>query len=357
MTRTMLPRISADLPGTGGVIKTMPQDFVVEEIPERAPSGEGAHLYLWIEKRDLDADGLLRHVAGALGVDRRDVGSAGNKDAHAVTRQWLSVPADHGGDLAQVEDDRVRILDVSRDREKLRTGRLLGNRFDILIRDVVPDAAQRAAAITARLQRDGLPSFYGPQRFGDGGVTADLGFALLRGESPPEVQRRGFLRRLALSAAQSSLFNEYLVTRMADGLFHTVLAGEVIEDRRTLTPAWVLDAAADQARYDARRVVPLGPMFGPKMRPAKKDAGRREAAVLQAADLTLDAFAAFGKLAPGTRRPIAVWLDDLTVTAGDDGLHLRCTLPPGIYATVLLAEIIGVPPGTAGEARGAKKTS
>ncbi len=35
--------------GTGGVIKSRPDDFVVEEIPLYEPKGEGEHLYLRIE--------------------------------------------------------------------------------------------------------------------------------------------------------------------------------------------------------------------------------------------------------------------------------------------------------------------
>ncbi|HTB58595.1 MAG TPA: tRNA pseudouridine(13) synthase TruD, partial [Polyangia bacterium] len=30
-----------------------PETFTVEEIPAYAPSGEGTHLFLWIEKRGL----------------------------------------------------------------------------------------------------------------------------------------------------------------------------------------------------------------------------------------------------------------------------------------------------------------
>ena len=52
-------------------------------------------------------------------------------------------------------------------------------------------------------------------RFGNGGETSNMGFALLRGERVPRRPTL-FLRKLALSAAQSWLFNDYLGQRLID---------------------------------------------------------------------------------------------------------------------------------------------
>ncbi len=60
--------------------------------PPIAPSGEGTHLFLWIEKRGLTTFDAIARIARALGVAPRDVGYAGLKDRHALTRQQLSVP-------------------------------------------------------------------------------------------------------------------------------------------------------------------------------------------------------------------------------------------------------------------------
>src|SRR5262245_66044597 len=87
------PLITADLPALGGRIKQEPEDFDVEEIPAYEPSGVGEHLYLWIEKRGLGAEFFVRQVAKRLGIAPGEVGAAGLKDRHAVTRQYVSVPA------------------------------------------------------------------------------------------------------------------------------------------------------------------------------------------------------------------------------------------------------------------------
>ena len=69
-----------------------PDRFVVEEIPAYAPSGEGTHTFVWLEKQGLTTFDAIALVAKAFGLSSRDVGYAGLKDKQATTRQWLSLP-------------------------------------------------------------------------------------------------------------------------------------------------------------------------------------------------------------------------------------------------------------------------
>ena len=101
----------------GGELKSEPEDFEVEEIPAYEPSGEGEHLFLWVEKRDVSADFLQSQLASRLQIDRSTIGMAGLKDRRAVTRQWISVPASceggcHG--VAAVTDSLRRADDSLR---------------------------------------------------------------------------------------------------------------------------------------------------------------------------------------------------------------------------------------------------
>jgi tRNA pseudouridine13 synthase len=341
-----LPRIAGDLPGTGGVIKKEPDDFEVEEIPAYEPDGDGEHLYLWIEKRGVPADELVRRVARAARVSPRDVGTAGLKDARAVTRQWVSVPAPAESSLSELDARDLRVLRVARHRNKLRTGHLQGNRFRILVRDVGPDALARAEAIVARLEETGLPNFFGAQRFGRGGETVEIGWTLLRGERSAALSRaprgrRGFLKRLALSAAQAALFNDFLCRRMADGLLHDVVDGDVMQVAASGGPFIAEELERERARLARREIVVTGPMFGPKMRGPRRAAADRELAVLEANCLAAEAFDGHGKILSGTRRAILIRPVELAVAAVGEGLELRFELPSGSYATRLVAEITG----------------
>jgi tRNA pseudouridine13 synthase len=183
-----------------------------------------------------------------------------------------------------------------------------------------------------------LPNFYGPQRFGRDGSTVDLGLQCLAGRAPRRI--RPFLFRFALSAVQSLLFNDYLARRLTDGLFRTVLDGEVMAKWPLGALFVAKDVPAEQARFDARETVTAGPMFGKKTFPGEGIAAEREAAVLRDHGMSPATFGGFGKLVLGTRRHNLIYLDDLTATWEPEGLHLAFTLPAGSYATVLLAEVM-----------------
>ncbi len=330
-----VPQLTADLPGTGGRIKAELDDFEVEEIPAYEPAGTGDHLYLWVEKRDVGAEYLAKLLSRKLGVAANDIGTAGMKDRRAVTRQWVSVPASAEPRLPAIDGDGLTLLSVSRHGNKLRPGHLRGNRFRVLIRDA--DAA-KAEPILTRLRECGLPNYYGEQRFGHDGETVNLGMAMVRREPTPRVNP--FLRKLALSAAQSQLFNDWLGRRSTDGLLRTVLPGDVLAKWPAGGMFVSTDVAADQPRLDARELVPAGPMFGRKTFAAAGVAAEREAAVLADAGLTPASFAGFGKLVEGTRRHALVYVEDMTATVEPDGLRLTFALPAGSYATVLLGEVM-----------------
>jgi tRNA pseudouridine13 synthase len=350
------PMLTADLPGIGGRIKGQPEDFEVEEVPAYEPSGNGDFLYLWIEKRGMGAEYFARQIAKRLAIAPGDVGTAGLKDRHAVTRQMVSVPAAVEARLSQLDGDGIRLLRIGRHSNKLRPGHLRGNRFRILVRDVDPSASERIEPIVARLRSEGLPNYFGPQRFGKDGETARSGFALLRKEPPPvgadgrrPTMRSPFFRKLALSAAQGALFNHYLAKRLADGLFRRVLAGDVMAKWPFGGLFVAEDVAREQERFDRRETVHAGPMFGRKTFASASEAAAREAAVLEAAGLARDAFRGFGKLAQGTRRHDVVYLDDLEIQLQPEGLRLSFFLPAGSYATVLLCEITKSAAASAGD--------
>ncbi len=338
-----LPLVTSGLPGIGGVLKSEPADFIVEEIPAYPPEESGEFLFAWVEKTGLSAEQLTSHLARHLGIAHQDVGQAGMKDRQAVTRQLISVPARCAGALAAFEHDQIRVLETHRHRHKLRTGHLKGNRFIILVRDVTPHAAERGQAIGDELTRRGVPNYFGEQRFGRDNETLQLGFDLLRGvKQPGDIPRarRKFLLRLALSAAQSALFNQALADRIRAGALLTVQVGDVMQVVASHGLFVAEDLACEQPRFDAHEIVPTGPIFGPKMVAARSEPGAREARLLDEFQLTADVFAQYGKLTLGTRRAYVTYPGDLQVAAEGHDLRLQFTLPAGCYATVLLAEFM-----------------
>ncbi len=332
------------LPRTGGAYKVSPDDFRVEELPAYPPSGEGSHTYLWIEKRGLDTRQAVSAIARALGVAERDCGTAGLKDRHAVARQWVSVPGAAPEAARALALPGLRVLEVSRHGNKLKTGHLRGNRFEVAVRGACEDALARAEQLLGALAQEGLPNFYGAQRFGRRGDNAETGRALLLGRRTVRDPREA---RLYISALQSDLFNTWLEARVSAGTLRTVRAGDLLCRVPAGGPFASTDPATDQARIDAWEIVPTGPMPGWNMpRPPEGSAARAEEdTLLEAADLSLDSFAHphVKRFAEGTRRAAAVRPEGLRAWLEGDALWLGFSLPPGSYATVLLGEVIGGP--------------
>lgn len=335
---TELPFVTADLPGSGGALRRAPEDFRVDEVPAYLPSGAGPHLYLRVEKRGRTTRDAVRALAQALGVPERDAGCAGLKDKDAVTTQWLSFPVARDPDPAALAAPGLRVLEVSRHQNKLRTGHVRANRFTLAVRG--GDLA-RARACAGALAARGLPNFFGPQRFGAAGRNAAVGRALVTGERTPEAGRAArdrFLRRLSLSAYQSLLFNRWLAERMADGLFAAALAGDVMKKLDTGGLFTCEDPATDGPRVERFEISPAGPMFGHALRLAAGEAGAREARLLEAEGIALADFARGGGEAEGTRRAARLRVE-VALEPLEDGYRAAFELPRGAYATVVMREL------------------
>jgi len=322
-----------------------PETFVVEEIAAYEPAGAGEHTFLWIEKRGLTTMDAVRRLARLLGVDARDVGYAGLKDRSAVTRQWVSIPRVDPERARLIAEPDLAVLQASRHGNKLRTGHLRGNRFEI----VVVLAASDEAALRARLESlaaGGVPNRFGEQRFGAAGDNAAVGLAILRGERRERDHR---LRKLLLSAAQSAVFNRALELRAAGGL-RSVLAGDVLQKVASGGLFITEDVAVDQARVDAGELAITGPMPGGREKepPPGTPARAVEDQALADVGATREDFERAGRDLPGARRPFLVPLtlgdppvqpDPAPVGPEEVALRLRFSLPAGSYATVVVAAL------------------
>ncbi len=165
-----LSYLTGDLPGIGGTLKQRPEDFLVEELPLYEACGSGEHLYMFVEKRQQTTSDVVRRLAKLFGVKRSDIGYAGLKDKHAVTRQHFSVylpdPANDEKLLGRFEFLPFNLLWSRRHTNKLRRGHLKGNRFVIHVRQVDASAAVTAQTTLDRLMALGVPNYVGHQRFG-----------------------------------------------------------------------------------------------------------------------------------------------------------------------------------------------
>ena len=387
--------------GLGGTLRTVPEDFRVEELPLAPPSGHGNVTRAHVEKRGTPTFDLLLFLSKAAKVSERRIGYAGLKDSRAVTSQYVSLPKVAPAHVRGLRGRHFRVLSAQRDGRPLRIGHLLGNRFTIRIRDINPARIESAQSVLETMVRRGMPNAYGEQRFGvrqDGHV---LGDALIRGDAqtfvdnflgaPSKLERNPAIlearayydqgdiqrawktfpkrhraekralsslarggspqdvvqelgsgpRKIWLSAWQSYFFNAVLDERIRRGVYDKLLPGDI---------AWLHDSSATfvaQASPTEERLSlsgaasPTGPLPGAAGRYPSMAAGDAEKGIL-----AREGFEDLGNvpsaLVPrGLRRPLRVPIREASLNRDSDrSVVVRFVLPPGSFATVLLGALM-----------------
>ena len=326
--------ITPNLPSTGGEVRTRLEDFIVIEVPRYHPNGEGQHSYAFIEKRGIPTQELIGYLK-AIGVPTRNIGVAGRKDKFAVARQWISVPKDYESQLLGLEKlEGVRILELSRYQQKLRIGNLLGNRFEIRVRNPSSEWKYRAQAILNALVDRGLPNYFGPQRFGNQNDNVLEAFRMLE---KPKFSIRSRMGKFLMSSIQSHLFNWNLNSRINAGLFRKVLKGDWAQKHSTGGMFLVEDSDVESRRARALEISATLPLHGRKVHCSQGHAGEMQKNILDYFRLSRDAINSLGS---GTWRVSRVPINDYALDSHFDGYSVSFFLPKGSYATILLRELV-----------------
>jgi tRNA pseudouridine13 synthase len=320
------------------LIRSCPEDFIVCEQLGFEPSGDGEHAFLHLQKRKLNSMELLQRVSELSAVPPRDIGISGLKDRNAVTRQWVSV-----GLAGRTEPDwralespgDVQVLEVARHRRKLRRGVHRANRFTLVLRELSGDRA----ALEQRLQllRDeGVPNYFGEQRFGRGGSTLEQARRWMSGGRRLSRAKRS----LYLSALRSYLFNTLLAARVVAGDWNKVLNGDVciLQGTRSLFTCELADEdiAGRASRGD---IHPGLPLWGRGPSPAGPERAAQQAQCLADHIDMCEFLEEVGMEL--SWRPARMLADDFCWQFCDDGsLQLDFSLGAGSYATALLVEFV-----------------
>lgn len=237
MTYQTLPVWPKAYPEThaSGMLKVENADFRVTEIPLALPSGEGEHIWLYIEKNGANTAYVAQCLADFAGVQEMDVGYAGLKDRYAITQQWFSIyfPKGEEPDFLSFQHDEFRVLQQTRHIKKLRPGDLLGNRFDLLLRDVTGDQELMNANLE-QIKALGIPNYFGAQRFGHGGANVEQGRQMLAREIRVRNRKK---KAIYLSSVRSFVFNEILAERIHRGLWGQTLEGDQLTEQAIPTAA------------------------------------------------------------------------------------------------------------------------
>ncbi|MDH3441338.1 MAG: tRNA pseudouridine(13) synthase TruD [Gammaproteobacteria bacterium] len=318
-----------------GVVKQSPNDFKVDEVLGFAPTGDGEHDFLLVEKTDANTAWVARGLAAHGSVNARDAGFAGLKDRRAVTTQWFSVrrPSGAGTDWRALDLPGVRILEQTRHNRKLKRGAHAANRFRIVIRfaDINKEGViERLESICAV----GVPNYFGPQRFGRNASNLVVANAVFKGKRVNRDQRS-----MAISAARSYIFNEVLSARVSAGTWNQVLVGEPLN--LDSTGSYFVPNEVDRqlkSRLRSFDIHPTGPLWGKDDSRCSGAAAEIEQAV---ADANPDFVTGLRKVGARTdRRALRMPVHDCSWHISAESLELAFRLGKGSFATAVLRELM-----------------
>ncbi|KAK7913622.1 hypothetical protein WMY93_013833 [Mugilogobius chulae] len=149
-----------------------------------------------LSKENLETLEAISYMAAELGVLPSDFTYAGIKDKRAITYQSMVVkkvsPERLKEKAAEFEKRGMRLFAVRPVSEPLKLGRLCGNHFNIVVRDIKPHiydgpdplaySESMVKLAVENVKTTGFVNYYGPQRFGiTQKVQSDqIGLALLK---------------------------------------------------------------------------------------------------------------------------------------------------------------------------------
>ena len=334
------------------IFNSTARDFTVEEIPLYEFSGEGEHLVLKIRKKDMTTWDMLDVISNHIGITRRDIGYAGLKDKNAMTIQHISIPAKFEEKLEAFSHEKIKILSTNRHNNKIRVGHLKGNRFNIRLKKVLGIQKDKLDSVLKWIKANGVPNYFGNQRFGTDGNNWVDGKKLLDGTLKIRDKKK---REFLIGSYQSYLFNNWLSKRMELNLllekfseieceqilklpkgslkdtkaqpnFFKLLEGDVMMHYPYGRVFFVENLEEEAKRFKSKDIAPTGVLTGKRVKKAEGVASILEEPFIEA--LSLD----------GARRYAWIEVSEITKNYVEEKAHyeLSFVLPKGCYATNVL---------------------
>ncbi|PAF49882.1 tRNA pseudouridine(13) synthase TruD [Helicobacter sp. 12S02232-10] len=341
-----------------------PRDFMVREIPLYPFSENGEHLILNIRKKGLNTLEMIKILSGIIGCKTGDIGYAGLKDKSATTSQYISIHKNFAqsleNKLSLLEEKNIKILSSCLHSNKLKIGHLKGNNFFIRLKKITPSVFVKIESVLQTILKNGLPNYFGYQRFGKDGNNHIEGKKIAHQEFKLRNKK---INNFLISSYQSYLFNQWLESRIKiskifesfepSEIKHALseqqisLSLETIKAIRSQPHFFKLfegdlmhhypygklftsDIQNDSERFFSKDIVPTGLLAGVKT-PRSTSFSRKFEETFDDQKLKAD----------GSRRFAWVWIEDLKYRYIQEQawVELEFSLPKGSYATTLIEEL------------------
>ena len=327
---------SNDPPSSTALLKQSPEDFIVEEQIAFPLTGEGEHLWCWVQKINQNSEWVGKQLAKFCGVTNREIGMAGKKDKQAETYQWISIhlPQKQTPDFSKLNVLGVAVLRCVRHSKKLQTGGLSGNQFTLRLRTFSGNKTQTEQRLM-QIQTEGFPNYFGEQRFGHELENLNKATEFFNKKIRPKRHQK----TMYLSAARSWIFNKILSARLDAKNWNTYQQGDVYQLEGS--QKWFADDGSEDliGRLAEKDIHPTGALVGKGALPTQKTIFKLEEQIINQHPIWKKGLDSVGM--KQERRTLRVVPKDLNWLWEDSNtLKLSFILPAGSYATMLVRELV-----------------
>ena len=151
-------------------LKTLPEDFQVEELTDFKPRG-GNFAFYRLEKRGIGTPEALQIILRDWNLSRKQLSYGGLKDRHAETLQYLTL---HRGPQKDFEDRSLLLTYIGQADRDYVAHDIRANHFCITLRSIAPDQQSDYEMRLNQLLQGGLINYFDNQRFGSLGESCEF---------------------------------------------------------------------------------------------------------------------------------------------------------------------------------------
>jgi tRNA pseudouridine13 synthase len=169
-------------------IKTIPEDFIVEEVfnlESLDPKEQGSYHYFLFEKREYSQIRAIDQLARKLQVQSRGIHYCGTKDKKALTRQLISVRGSKEKLLERIQEFNTEEQDLNLEylasgEERVNLGIHEKNKFILTLRELSEEDCRTIKEKIEEIKKEGVLNLFDDQRFGYAQTSDLIGRALLK---------------------------------------------------------------------------------------------------------------------------------------------------------------------------------
>jgi len=169
------------------LIKHVPEDFIVEEVPLKEWNDAGPFAVFKLTKINLNTEQAVEIVGKRFHILHNDIKYSGTKDKHARTTQYISIPNRTGISGIRLDEDNLKLEHVGYNDEPLSLGTLTGNRFIITIRELEEKELHALKSKNINNSRKlVIPNYFDEQRFSSNNYN--IGCSIMKREYKKAVE-------------------------------------------------------------------------------------------------------------------------------------------------------------------------